>query len=347
MQADDALFSNSHQQEEAETEEGAPSMEAMAAAAVAPVADHTSASEQTNRRKRIKEIMADPSLSQQEKSKAVQALMDGRRQSMSSRVSSQPSSSGEFHQSDGGDSVVDSQHYASIMARAAAQAHEYFSSDDDDDQGDAFMDDGDDDDARPEDVAYGYGRASDDRSVASSVTHTSFQSTNTNIDIPRGMSYRQVHGRSYSLQDWSDNDRVIAAASNTNIFGNPAQISRMMEISRPQCDHYERNCTVVSPCCGLAFGCRICHDDCPVLPIPFNMRRKDDNDNNDNKNNNEPMLAEQMTGLKQHKTKMDRRRSMPLDLEEEEETHHHHAIDRFLIREVICRSCYLRQSSKA
>ena len=27
------------------------------------------------------------------------------------------------------------------------------------------------------------------------------------------------------------------------------------------CVHYERNCNIVAPCCGLTFGCRICHDE--------------------------------------------------------------------------------------
>jgi hypothetical protein len=27
------------------------------------------------------------------------------------------------------------------------------------------------------------------------------------------------------------------------------------------CAHYERNCSVVSPCCGRVFGCRVCHDE--------------------------------------------------------------------------------------
>ena len=27
------------------------------------------------------------------------------------------------------------------------------------------------------------------------------------------------------------------------------------------CDHYERNCSFVSPCCGNIFDCRFCHDE--------------------------------------------------------------------------------------
>jgi hypothetical protein len=27
------------------------------------------------------------------------------------------------------------------------------------------------------------------------------------------------------------------------------------------CVHYERNCSIVAPCCNRVFGCRICHDE--------------------------------------------------------------------------------------
>ncbi|KAL7530265.1 hypothetical protein ACHAWF_003303 [Thalassiosira exigua] len=27
------------------------------------------------------------------------------------------------------------------------------------------------------------------------------------------------------------------------------------------CVHYERRCSVVAPCCGVAYGCRVCHDE--------------------------------------------------------------------------------------
>ena len=27
------------------------------------------------------------------------------------------------------------------------------------------------------------------------------------------------------------------------------------------CVHYERKCYVVAPCCGVPFGCRVCHDE--------------------------------------------------------------------------------------
>jgi hypothetical protein len=58
-------------------------------------------------------------------------------------------------------------------------------------------------------------------------------------DLKPGM-YRQIHGRSLSMQDWTDSDRVVAAAQ-TSFTDNPAQISRLMEQSRPNCEHYSRN----------------------------------------------------------------------------------------------------------
>lgn len=39
------------------------------------------------------------------------------------------------------------------------------------------------------------------------------------------------------------------------------------EHARPPCTHYERWCTMIAPCCGGAFGCRICHDECPDLYV--------------------------------------------------------------------------------
>ena len=288
---------------------------------------YMSEEEQDNRRKQIREIMKDSTMSQAEKNKAIQALMDGRRRaSMSSTGTHSVHSAGTQGNSVGVDSNAA---YASTMARVAAQAHDYYSSDE---EGDAVMGEAA---PAPDDIAYGYGYdRSDERSVASSVTHTSFQS---NADIPQPNAplpgpYRQIHGRSYSLQDWNDSDRV-AAAANTSILNDPAQISRLMEQSRPNCEHYERNCTLVAPCCGLAFGCRICHDECPALPKPLALRH----DMDDN------MLVQRLEDM-HSKQKMERRRSMPIDLEDDDENHHN--IDRFAVREVICRSCYQRQSSK-
>jgi len=272
--------------------------------------------EQDERRKQIRKILKDSNLSQMEKSRTIQCLMDGRASRHSSTGHRSVCSQEEEAASCTSRTPTE---YVSLMAKVAAAAAEYYSSDD---EGDTVMSDA-------PDAIYGYDQYEcEARSVASEITHSSHHSA---PDFPAAGTYRHVHGRSYSLQDWNDETRA-AAAANTSFTSNPAQISRLMEQSRPECGHYDRNCTIISPCCGLAFGCRICHDECPVLPPPLRFQRtKDDS-----------LFADKMRKVSHAKT--ERRRSMPIGLEEEEENHH--AIDRFAIREVLCRSCYTRQSSK-
>ena len=95
---------------------------------------------------------------------------------------------------------------------------------------------------------------------------------------------------------------------------------RRMEQSRPPCTHYERNCTMIAPCCGAAFGCRICHDDCPILPPKIELRHR---------MHRSASLPSSFTSMEQ---------MLPQDT--------HHQIDRFAVKEVICRECFTRQSSK-
>jgi CHY zinc finger len=96
-----------------------------------------------------------------------------------------------------------------------------------------------------------------------------------------------------------------------------------MEQARPPCSHYVRQCTIVSPCCGAAFGCRICHDDCgPALPPP---------------------KCQGTTGNRS----INRSSSMPSSFASTGQlVDTTHTINRFEIRQVICRQCYTQQSSK-
>lgn len=326
--------------------------------------------QQSERRKKIKEIMADPNLTQQEKSRAVQSLMDGRRRSSCGGGSITLSVHSQSSANSGSRSNSHSHNYVFQMAHAAAAAAEYYSSDEEgvgdggvagrfadvdmadangfgSGPGGADFDDG---------VDYGYGaRFGDERSVDSSVSEDNSDSPAVPAaSMPSGSNYRQVHGRSYSLQDWNDADRVHAAAHSNIFLDNPAKISKLMEQSRPLCEHYDRMCTIVSPCCGLAFGCRICHDECPVLPKPLALRPAFMNDTGEVSmvavhqaaQKDQIVLAERLEELKRQKN-VERRRSMPLDFSSaNDDEENHHAIDRFAIREVICRSCYTRQSSK-
>jgi hypothetical protein len=306
-----------------------------------------------DRRKQIQKIMTDASLSQQEKNRAIQSIMDGRRRSMSSIGTH---SIGSYSSSNHNNTNC----YASSMADLAAHAHDYYS---DEEGEDAVMAHN-----APEDIDYGYNHC-DELSVESSVTQTSYQSRSSSQQLqrataahsssaqnvatasactapmsrPQSSSYRQLHGRSMSLTDWGAGDRAAAAAS-TSIFNNPAQISRLMEQCRPKCSHYERNCTIVAPCCGLAFGCRICHDECPDLPKPLSQRKlHDDQKAAFGGGAGSHAMQHHFQQQQRQPERRERRRSMPTDFEEEED---HHNIDRFAIREVICRKCYTRQSSK-
>jgi len=117
------------------------------------------------------------------------------------------------------------------------------------------------------------------------------------------------------------------------------ELSRKLELSRPPCGHYERNCSMVSPCCGMVFGCRICHDDFPNLPPPFLLQLQ-----NNNRGVGEQCLPVAASASNsKHPAIVHRSASLPPNFAEEET---HHTIDRFAVKEVICRECFTRQSSK-
>jgi hypothetical protein len=276
------------------------------------------------RRNSIRHILADDSLTPIEKRKSIQSLMDGRRRS-STGTRSSSGSVGE-------------------MARAAAEAAEYYTSDT---EGDEPMRDEQND---PQHVHH----YREPNSQGSSSSGNSSGDTNDQaptgaegqVDFMDNLSthQQQRRQRSSSMPLWSANSvNAVAplAAASSNIWDDPINLNRRMEKSRPPCAHYERNCTIISPCCGLAFGCRICHDECPVLPMPFSKRQLLQQAESGNALNNAQVAwSENSGGVK---TKVEKRRSLPLGFDEEET---HHEIDRFAIAECICRLCYVRQSSK-
>ena len=110
----------------------------------------------------------------------------------------------------------------------------------------------------------------------------------------------------------------------------PTEQAKRSEMSRPKCDHYSRNCSIVAPCCGATFGCRFCHDDSPVLPPLLNQPEQS-------------KRTETRPGGGRRKYR--RSSSMPTSFASFAEPQHHN-IDRFAIKEVICRKCFTRQSSK-
>jgi len=147
---------------------------------------------------------------------------------------------------------------------------------------------------------------------------------------------------------------VAAEAYQTTIRRGSNEFSRRAIEMAPNCTHYSRNCHIVSPCCGATFGCRICHDDCPVLPpllqqkmmpspicppvaaaAPARAALEDD------ENNTTTPTA--TTGRKYQRVL--RTSSMPTSFPQDGPPEHHN-VDRFAIREIICRKCYTKQGSK-
>lgn len=284
--------------------------------------------EQVTRRAAIRKIMSDPDLTAGEKSRAVQKLMDGRR-----RGSGSSNKSGTAGAADN----------VSMMAAAAMAAADFYDSSDDDlmlgPEGSVVAGDGDD-----ISLASSFMTNTDDEDEPSRPGSTRGRSRPSSRAgsrpgsraSSRGAGSRVRLSRSASLKNFAEGAAAAAAAAAAALeqaSDDPHDvliITRRMEKSRPYCDHYDRECTIISPCCGLAFGCRICHDECPILPPP---RQKPDPEH----------WADDMD-LKLHAPKLKRSNSMPTSFHEEEATHHQ--IDRFAIEEIICRQCYTRQSSK-
>ena len=131
--------------------------------------------------------------------------------------------------------------------------------------------------------------------------------------------------------DYTSVPAVAAGASDRQNRMASVEISRRAIETAPTCTHYERNCHIISPCCGATFGCRICHDDCPVLPPPLEYQ----------------CVVAGVAGGGRGGThqRVLRTSSMPADFGANGPPEHH-SIDRFAIKEVICRECYTRQGSK-
>ncbi|KAL7522024.1 hypothetical protein ACHAWX_006719 [Stephanocyclus meneghinianus] len=262
--------------------------------------------EERERRASIQAIMRDTNLTPQERRKSIQSLMDGRRRSSVVRRDSNRSSHGGSN---------------SMAAAAAAAAQELGS----------FSDD--EDDAIPEDGVVEDAPANRRLSIRSSL-RSSFRSGGKRSSLRGSFS---AGFSSMGIDDLSGGDKTI----------DPIVASRKMEKSRPPCGHYQRNCSIVSPCCGLVFGCRICHDDSPTLPPPFLLSNLNHSsasfDAADAAMEDVKMPAAPNGGVAAAAATSHRSASLPTNFDDEET---HHNIDRFAIREVICRECYTRQSSK-
>ena len=69
--------------------------------------------------------------------------------------------------------------------------------------------------------------------------------------------------RDNSISDQEKRMRIqnLMSGGRTEVAPPAASVLPTPEGGNSACVHYERNCNVIAPCCGRAFGCRICHDE--------------------------------------------------------------------------------------
>ena len=247
------------------------------------------------RRASIKAIMKDSHLSSLEKRKSMQSLMDGRRRSSVSI--------GMKGLSIDANEDENASHEPSAMERDAALVASQILCEDD------F--------SSSEEECGGMGRNSRKRrtSYNARLTHET-----SDLHFPTCIVIKDEKKEKMMI-----NYEMVAY----NHQGDPKGDTIQMELHRPHCNHYERKCSIISPCCGMLFGCRICHDECDALLPPFLSTLNTDSSmvKDEGPCNTRPVK---------------RRVSAPSSTEEETQ----HKINRCDIKEVICRNCHQRQSSK-
>ena len=261
--------------------------------------------QQNERRASIQLIMKDPNLSALEKRRRVQNLMDGRRASSDCMVNP----------------------YMEMKAKLAEEKKQQ------------------EEVQQPsEDNRHSYQRrrSSDGATIYDTME---IEPTEASMDNILSSTSPSIHSTKSDCEEDSTKKHPYQASTTlVPMIGCNDQQSRCSSIkiskravqTAPSCTHYSRKCHIISPCCGATFGCRICHDDCPILPPLLNP---------DGFGSME-CASERGGGETQRKfQKQLRTSSMPMSLDAEGPPEHH-TLDRFAIREIICRECFTRQGSK-
>lgn len=316
------------------------------------------------RRASIKAIMADPGLTPHERRRSIQSLMDGRRRSSHAHAQQPNGFAGGGQRGSLGGGI------GGMAAAAAAAAADFEESSSDADE--AAGDEGDGNNRggshggreakkRPSFVLE-RGSSSQSRQNAAGAKprkrraslRDSFTAGFSRLGV-QGSSFAERGGGGPLAEEEEEPPPPFDSICPPARPRDPDAASERMEKGRPPCGHYERNCSIVSPCCGLVFGCRICHDDAPELPPPFPrtggwpkppaVGAAHGTVRNGATTTSMPPVAEAPSS-KPPAFSVSRRSvslSLPPDFAEDES---HHEIDRFAIKEVVCRECYTRQDSK-
>ncbi len=298
--------------------------------------------EQNARRKSIQQIMNHPNLTCEQRRHSIQILMDSRRRSQF----------GETFEDAARNVMAELEQFALRLSSDEDMANDYESVGNDRNTNK----NNDDDDEHTS-------RSNDKEDME--VTETDDKRKIQNIK----KSNNHTISSSFNNNNY-DNNTMVAYTLTGTPCGNP----KIMEENRPPCTHYNRNCSMISPCCGIVFGCRVCHDEL-VNNIPFmnfirqerlmvgndnnkstNDHKNNCNDSSSSSNNNNKTIVEgteeqaekQYTATcnsEQLREKYARKRSIS-SFNENGNNEMHHTIDRYAVDEVICRQCFTRQSSK-
>jgi hypothetical protein len=232
-------------------------------------ADATAEATHKQRRASIKNIMADPNLSNHQRRHAVQILMDGRR----------CSNFGETFEEAARNVAVE---FASLGTSNTASASASTATNDTDG---SILGDGYDD---SNDQQYQRTRGSSTKRPLSSCSETTPVNTfRTNAptfsssDNTTNTATNTATNASSIITDETNAISQVEIMMNGSpnilnsemiaytLTGKPNGDPKLMEQNKPECTHYTRNCSIISPCCGIVYGCRLCHDECETQSIPF------------------------------------------------------------------------------
>jgi CHY zinc finger len=87
------------------------------------------------------------------------------------------------------------------------------------------------------------------------------------VAIARRKAIQEIM-RDKSLSDEERRMRIqnLMSGGRTEVAPPPAPI--LLDQESSTCVHYERNCSIVAPCCNRVFGCRVCHDELSLSGHP-------------------------------------------------------------------------------
>ena len=256
--------------------------------------------QQNERRASIQLIMKDPSIPPLEKRRRVQNLMDGRRASYDCPVNP----------------------YLEMKAKLAAERQQQEDVQPDESRGNFHR-------RRSSDGATMYD-AMEIEPMGTSMDHI------LSDVAPSSNGVSEEWAKKHPYQSSTTTVPMAGCSDQSIPHQTSEEFSRRAVESAPTCTHYDRKCSIVSPCCGATFGCRICHDDCPILPPLLDPDGFGSMDHDC-----PPNTSRGKRKFQKHL----RTNSMPMNLDSEGPPEHHN-IDRFAIKEIICRECFTRQSSK-